>query len=213
MGFYRKSMKRNLISLFVMFLASITLSAQSGMTYSWEFVAGVGVGRGPQVSITPEFVAQYDLGGGFRIGAGAGTRFARPCLQYFTEFGSHRRSFCNELDIPVFMRLGYGKEKLYANMDVGYAICALTLYDWGWASDGWGEGRKEPSYDGFFIEPQVGWKVGRRSALALGLLLQQSAVSDYVKEHVDTPTISYGHKITALNVFTPAITLRYVVGF
>ena len=70
MGFYRKSMKKNLISLFVMFLASITLSAQSGMTYSWEFVAGVGVGRGPQVSITPEFVAQYDLGGGFRIGAG-----------------------------------------------------------------------------------------------------------------------------------------------
>ena len=174
MGFYRKSMKQNLISLFVMFLASITLSAQSGMTYSWEFVAGVGV-----------------------------TRFARPCLQYFTEFGSHHRSFCNELDIPVFMRLGYGKEKLYVNLDAGYAICALTLYDWGWAGDGWGEGRKEPSYDGFFIEPQVGWKVGRRSALALGLLLQQSAVSDYVKLHVDTPTISYGHKITALNVFTP----------
>ena len=113
----------------------------------------------------------------------------------------------------MFVRLGYGKEKLYAHLDAGYAICALTLYDWGWAGDGWVEGRKEPSYDGFFIEPQVGWKVGRRSALALGLLLQQSAVSDYVKLHVDTPTISYGHKITALNVFTPAITLRYVVGF
>ena len=205
-------MKKTVL-LLILGLASFSLSAQSRMSYSLEFVAGVGVGKGPQVSITPEFVAQYDLGGGFRIGAGAGTRFARPCLQYFTEFGSHRRSFCNELDIPVFMRLGYGKEKLYANMDVGYAICALTLYDWGWASDGWGEGRKEPSYNGFFVEPQVGWRVGRRSALALGLLLQQSAVSDYVKLHVDTPTISYGHKITALNVFTPAITLRYVVGF
>ena len=112
-------MKRNLISLFVMFLASITLSAQSGMTYSWEFVAGVGVGKGPQVSITPEFVAQYDLGGGFKIGAGVGTRFARPCLQYITQNGSSpRRTFCNELDIPVFLRLGYGKEKLYANLDV-----------------------------------------------------------------------------------------------
>ena len=202
-------MKKTIL-LLALGVASLSLSAQSGMTYSWEFVAGVGVGKGPQVSITPEFVAQYDFGGGFRIGAGAGTRFARPCLQYFTEFGSHSRSFCNELDIPVFLRLGYGKEKLYANMDAGYAICALSLYDWGWAG---GEGKKEPSYDGFFIEPQVGWKVGRRSALALGLLLQQSAVSDYVKEHVDTPTTSYGHKITALNVFTPAITLRYVVGF
>ena len=205
-------MKKTVL-LLILGLASFSLSAQSRMTYSWEFVAGVGVGKGPQVSITPEFVAQYDLGGGFRIGAGVGTRFARPCLQYITRNRSKSRDFCNELDIPVFMRLGYGKEKLYANMDVGYAICALTLYDWGWAGDGWVEGRKEPSYDGFFIEPQVGWKVGRRSALALGLLLQQSAVSDYVKLHVDTPTISYGHKITALNVFTPAITLRYVVGF
>ena len=88
MGFYRKSMKRNLITLLVMFLATITLSAQSGMTYSWEFVAGVGVGKGPQVSLTPEFIAQYDLGGGLRIGAGVGTRFARPCVQYITRKGS-----------------------------------------------------------------------------------------------------------------------------
>ena len=188
-------MKQNLISLFVMFLASITLSAQSGMTYSWEFVAGVGVGKGPQVSITPEFVAQYDFGGGFRIGAGAGTRFARPCLQYITRNGSKSRDFCNELDIPVFMRLGYGKEKLYANLDAGYAICALSFFDWGMASDGWGEGRKEPSYDGFFIEPQVGWKVGRRSALALGLLLQQSIVSNRVTTENGTmndPSYSIG---------------------
>ena len=176
MGFYRKSMKRNLISLFVMFLASITLSAQSGMTYSWEFVAGVGVGKGPQVSITPEFVAQYDLGGGFRIGAGVGTRFARPCLQYITRNGSKSRDFCNELDIPVFLRLGYGKEKLYANLDAGYAIGALALFDWGWIPGG----RTEPIYNGFFVEPQVGWRVGRRSALALGLLIQQSTVSNHV---------------------------------
>ena len=153
MGFYRKSMKRNLITLLVMFLATITLSAQSGMTYSWEFVAGVGVGKGPQVSLTPEFIAQYDLGGGLRIGAGVGTRFARPCVQYITRKGSKSRTFCNELDIPMFMRLGYGKEKLYANLDAGYALCALSFYGAGWD----GPGKKEPNYNGFFVEPQVGW--------------------------------------------------------
>ena len=208
-------MKKTIL-LLVLGVASLSLSAQSRMTYSWEFIAGVGVGKGPQVSLTPEFVAQYDLGGGFRIGAGVGTRFARPCLQYITRNGSKSRDFCNELDIPVFMRLGYGKEKLYANMDVGYAICALTLYDWGWAGDGWGEGRKEPSYDGFFIEPQVGWKVGRRSALALGLLFQQSTVSNRVTTENGTwgdPSYSIGTKVTTLNVFTPAVTIRYVVGF
>ena len=162
-------MKKTVLLLFLG-LASLSLSAQSRMTYSWEFVAGVGVGKGPQVSITPEFVAQYDLGGGFKIGAGVGTRFARPCLQYITQNGSSpRRTFCNELDIPVFMRLGYGKEKLYANLDAGYAIGALALFDWGWKPGG----RTEPIYNGFFVEPQVGWRVGRRSALALGLLRSQ----------------------------------------
>ena len=204
-------MKKTVL-LLVLGLASFSLSAQSGMAYSWEFVAGVGVGRGPQVSITPEFVAQYDLGGGFRIGAGAGTRFARPCLQYFTEFGSHRRSFCNELDIPVFMRLGYGKEKLYANLDAGYAIGALALFDWGWIPGG----RTEPIYNGFFVEPQVGWRVGRRSALALGLLIQQSTVSNHVTTEYGTkgdPSYSIGSKVTTLNVFSPAVTIRYVLGF
>ena len=205
-------MKKTVL-LLVLGLASFSLSAQSRMTYSWEFVAGVGVGKGPQVSITPEFVAQYDLGGGFKIGAGVGTRFARPCLQYITQNGSSpRRTFCNELDIPVFMRLGYGKEKLYANLDAGYAIGALALFDWGWKPGG----RTEPIYNGFFVEPQVGWRVGRRSALALGLLIQQSTVSNHVTTENGTwgdPSYSIREEVNTLNVFTPAVTIRYVVGF
>ena len=205
-------MKKTIL-LLVLGVASLSLSAQSRMTYSWEFVAGVGVGKGPQVSITPEFVAQYDLGGGFKIGAGVGTRFARPCLQYITQNGSSpRRTFCNELDIPVFMRLGYGKEKLYANLDAGYAIGALALFDWGWIPGG----RTEPIYNGFFVEPQVGWRVGRRSALALGLLIQQSTVSNHVTTENGTwgdPSYSIREEVNTLNVFTPAVTLRYVLGF
>ena len=205
-------MKKTIL-LLVLGVASLSLSAQSRMTYSWEFVAGVGVGKGPQVSITPEFVAQYDLGGGFRIGAGVGTRFARPCLQYITQNGSSpRRTFCNELDIPVFLRLGYGKEKLYANLDAGYAIGALALFDWGWKPGG----RTEPIYNGFFVEPQVGWRVGRRSALALGLLIQQSTVSNHVTTENGTwgdPSYSIREEVNTLNVFTPAVTIRYVVGF
>ena len=204
-------MKKTIL-LLVLGVASLSLSAQSRMTYSWEFVAGVGVGRGPQVSLTPEFVAQYDFGGGFRIGAGVGTRFARPCVQYITRKGSKSRTFCNELDIPMFMRLGYGKEKLYANLDAGYALCALSFFGPGWA----GEWKKEPNYNGFFVEPQVGWKVGRRSALALGLLFQQSTVSNHVTTENGTwgdPSYSIGEKVTTLNVFTPAVTIRYVVGF
>ena len=204
-------MKKTIL-LLVLGVASLSLSAQSRMTYSWEFVAGVGVGKGPQVFLTPEFVAQYDFGGGFRIGAGAGTRFARPCLQYITRNGSHSRSFCNELDIPVFMRLGYGKEKLYANLDAGYAICALSFFGASWS----GEGKKDASYSGLFIEPQVGWRVGRRSALALGLLLQKSIVSNHVTTvngTINDPSYSIKEEVKRQDIFTPAVTLRYVVGF
>ena len=205
-------MKKTIL-LLVLGVASLSLSAQSRMTYSWEFVAGVGVGKGPQFSFTPEFIAQYDLGSGLRIGAGVGTRFARPCLQYITKNGSSpRRTFCNELDIPVFLRLGYGKEKLYANLDAGYAIGALALFDWGWKPGG----RTEPIYNGFFVEPQVGWRVGRRSALALGLLIQQSTVSNHVTTENGTwgdPSYSIREEVNTLNVFTPAVTIRYVVGF
>ena len=112
----------------------------------------------------------------------------------------------------MFMRLGYGKEKLYANLDAGYALCALSFYGAGWD----GPGKKEPNYNGFFVEPQVGWKVGRRSALALGLLFQQSTVSNHVTTENGTwgdPSYSIREEVNTLNVFTPAVTLRYVLGF
>jgi hypothetical protein len=206
-------MKKTVL-LLVLGLASFSLSAQSHMTYSWEFIAGVGVGKGPQALFTPEFVAQYDLGCGFRIGAGAGTRFGRPCLQYITKNGAKSRSFTNELDIPVFMRLGYGKEKLYVQVDAGYAIGILGFP--GVNYDGPGLYSKDFPYNGLFVEPQIGWKVGRRSALALGLLFQQSTVSNHVTTENGTwgdPSYSIREEVNTLNVFTPAVTIRYVVGF
>jgi hypothetical protein len=206
-------MKKTVL-LLILGLASFSLSAQSRMTYSWEFIAGVGVGKGPQALFTPEFVAQYDLGCGFRIGAGAGTRFGRPCLQYITKNGAKSRSFTNELDIPVFMRLGYGKEKLYVQVDAGYAIGILGFP--GVNYDGPGLYSKDFPYNGLFVEPQIGWKVGRRSALALGLLFQQSTVSNHVTTETGTmndPSYSIKTKVNTLNIFTPAVTLRYVLGF
>lgn len=201
------------ILLLVLSLASLSLSAQGRMSYSWEFVAGVGVGKGPQLFFTPEFVAQYVFEGGFKIGAGAGTRFARPCLQYIIKNGAHSRTFCDELDIPVFMRLGYGKEQFYAILDAGYAIGALAIY----GLDSAPGGMKEPNYHGLFAEPQVGWKIGGRSALALGLLFQQSTISNHIitvsGTTIGDPSYSFRDEVSTLNVFTPAITLRYVLGF
>jgi len=206
-----RPMKKTLL-LLVLGLTSLSLSAQSHLSYSVEFVSGVGVGKGPQAIFTPEFVAQYDFGGGFRMGAGAGARFARPCVQYITRNGAHRRTFCEELDIPVFLRLGYEKEKLYADLDAGYAIGALSFFGSNW--DGGGE--KEPCYNGLFVEPQVGWRIGGRSAFALGLLLQHSTVSNHITTEngtLDDTSYSIESNVATLNIFTPAITFRYALSF
>ena len=205
-------MKKTIL-LLVLGLAFISLSAQNRMSYTWEFVAGIGIGKGPQFIFTPEFVAQYVSEGGFRIGAGAGTRFARPCYQYTTKNGSHRPQFCNELEIPMFLRLGYGKEKLYANLDAGYAVSVLSFVGPGT----YGEAKKEPNYKGLFFEPQFGWRVGERSALALGLLWQHSTLSNHVQVENgswnDPSSYSISDDVTALSIFTPAVTIRYVLGF
>ena len=198
-------MKKTIL-LFVTFLATITVSAQSRMSYSLEFVTGVGVGKGPLVSFTPEFVAQYNMGG-FILGAGAGVRYARPCLVYISDKG---RRFHNEIDIPVFLRLGFGKANFFANVDAGYAIGVI-----GDPGPEYVPGaKKDFPYDGLFFEPHIGLKVGRHGALALGLLLQQSTINIHEIKGI---TID-GENMDALyssmsNAFTPAITLRYVLGF
>ena len=203
---------KKIIVLLILFLTTLSLHAQNRFSYSVEVSAGVGVGRGPQATVTPQFVANYDIGSSFKLGAGVGLRFASPCLQYITKNGTHEQTFCDEFDIPVFLRLGYGKEKCYANVDAGYAICVLSFYRSGWVPGG----KKEPCYSGFFVEPHIGIKMGNHSALALGVLLQQSVVSNHVNTVTGTmgdPSYSESGTITNQNLMTPAITLRYAFFF
>ena len=199
---------KKIVSILVLSLISFALLAQNRFSYSVEVAAGAGIGKGPLFTITPEFVAQYDLGRGFIFGAGAGMRISKPCLQYITNNGNKSRSFCNEQDVPLFLRFGYGKEKLFAHLDAGYSIGVLSYYSANWIPGG----KKKPCYNGFFVEPQLGWRIGRRSALSLGLLLQQSAIVNRVTTDSgtpDTPSYSTRTDVQGQNVFTPAITLRY----
>ena len=199
-------MKKLLLVAFIC-LASLSLRAQSPFTFSLEASAGVGVWKGPLFTVNPTFVAQYNLFDNLRIGAGAGIRFAMPCLQYITDNGVFReRSFVREWDLPVFLRLGYGKNKLFANLDAGYAFAILSYYGGDWIPGG----KKDPSYNGFFFGPQIGYSFSQRHALALGVLLQQSVVDDYGKFSGGEGESYYvGSNVTRQKIFTPAITLRY----
>lgn len=203
---------KKIFGLFILCLATFSLQAQNRFSYSAEVAAGVGVGRGPLVTVAPQFVAQYEPGGGFKLGAGAGIRLALPCLQYITRDGTHERTFCDEIDIPLFLRFGYGKDLFFAHVDAGYAISILSIYGIHWRPGG----KKEPCYNGFFIEPHIGLRLGRHSALALGVLWQQSTVSNHVNVVNGTmgdPSYSISETVTTQKLLTPAITLRYAFLF
>ena len=203
---------KKLFCFIIIGLVAFSAQAQERLFYSVEVAAGAGIGRGPQVEVSPQFVAQYGLTEGFNLGVGAGIRYARPCFQYITKNGGTReRSFCNEFDIPVFLRLGYGKEMFFANVDAGYAIDLEAYYDSDWIPGG----ETDACYNGFFVEPHIGMKLGQHSAVSLGVLLQQSVVSNHTYTESGTmgPSLSITEKVTKQNRLTPAFTLRYAFRF
>ncbi len=192
---------KKILCLLSLCLLSLTAHAQERFSYTAEVVAGVGISRGPIAFVTPQFVARYDLGNGFRVGAGAGARVGLPCEQYITTNGTFdRRSFCGELDIPVFLRLDYCMERLYAGIDAGYAIGVFSIFG----------APKEPCYSGFFVEPHIGLRLGKTRGLAFGVIMQQSIV--YNSVHTNTSESS-AQTVTRQELLTPAITLRYISRF
>ena len=183
----------------------LSLEAQNRFSYSLEAVAGVGLDHGPLVSFTPEFVAQFDLGSGFLVGAGAGVRLAAPCLRYIYENGLlSERKYVREWDAPLFLRLGYrGKDRLFAAFDAGYAVGLYTKY-------------KDPDrpqtvnhiYDGFFLEPQMGWRFTPKSGVSLGFLFQRG-YSEVRYMRLNEIGLSSDVLTVGNHRWISAITLRY----
>ena len=201
-----KLLMKKLFCLLLVCLTTLSVQAQSRYSSSVEIVTGVGVVWGPLATLTSQYVAQFDLGNGFMAGAGAGTRFSLPCSQHITSNGNSRRNFCLEADVPVFLRFGYGIGRFFANADAGNAIGLLSIYGAGRTRNG----NVVHCYDGLFFEPQIGWKLGRKGALSLGVLLQRSTVM----EHIETRTAdAIYEEVHQRNLFTPAINLRYCIHF
>ncbi|MBO5634193.1 MAG: hypothetical protein J5907_02085 [Bacteroidales bacterium] len=194
-------MKKLLI--LILCLAGVSAWAQGEYISSLEIVGGAGFGKGPKVVITPQYVGQYDFGG-FRIGAGVGVRYAQPCYEDVTKNGSQNYEYCGTICIPVFVRLGFDGGKVYANLDAGYSKGIISRK----GSEFMGDGGS--CYSGVFVDPHVGMRIGGRSAIALGVLLQQGTIGTRVQ--TDTGE-SHKTQFSSKKEFTPAINLRYAFSF
>ena len=201
-------MMKKILCLFVLSLAAVSMMAQSRFSSVFEISAGTGLARGPLVVLTPQYVAQYNLTGGLYLGAGAGLRIAAPCRRYTIKNGEYDgSSYIEELDIPLFLRVGYKDSKLFASIDAGYAVGAFAFYLG--AVPG---GLMDPGYGGLFFDPHIGIVLGQKRVLSLGMLWQKSRVQDsIITESPDHSSVS--QTVTTRNIFTSAITLRYGVFF
>ena len=197
---------KKIACLLLLCLVFLPMRAQDRFSFSVEVQAGGGFGNGPRFVASPQFAAQYELGNGFKVGAGAGIRYAIPCCNLSNRNGAESRDYCHELEIPVFLRASYGNgslHSLFARLDAGYSIGVFMMVE-GFMTF------REHVYNGFFLEPQVGWITGEHSAFTLGVLLQQSKFRENVTTRTgDTISVTSNPK----KVLTPALTLGYCFTF
>lgn len=213
-------MKKGLLLLAIILAVPTLASAQDRLTISAEVSTGVGivdtdfktgigvVDREAIISLTPKFVAQYNIDSHWRVGGGLGIRLSSSYkLKDFPRRNEH-----NELDIPLFLRVGYNLDRLYASIDAGYTLGLVARYGFGLDPGGW----DDCDYDGLFVEPQIGWRIDSRNSVALSLLLQQSTIQKRTTTENGTmgsPDYSITFKSEQVTTLVPTVSLYYAYNF
>ena len=213
-------MKKGLLLLAIILALPTLASAQDRLTISAEVSTGVGivdtdfktgigvVDREAIISLTPKFVAQYNIDSHWRVGGGLGIRLSSSYkLKDFPRRNEH-----NELDIPLFLRVGYNLDRLYASIDAGYTLGLVARHGFGLDQGGW----DDCDYDGLFVEPQIGWRIDSRNSVALSLLLQQSTIQKRTTTENGTmgsPGYSITFKSEQVTTLVPTVSLHYAYNF
>ena len=213
-------MKKILLLLAIILALPTWASAQDRFTISAEVSTGVGivdtdfktgigvVDRDAIISLTPEFVVQYNIDSHWRVGAGLGLRIASS----YKLKGFPRKNEHNELDIPLFLRVGYNLDRLYASIDAGYTFGLVARYGFGFVPGG----LDDCDYDGLFVEPQIGWRIDAHNSVAVGLMLQQSTIQKRTTTENGTmgsPDYSVTFKSEQVTTLVPGVSLRYAYNF
>ena len=184
-------------------LLAVSAQAQKRWDLSLEQEVGVGVGYGPKVVATTEFVAACRLGSMFSIGPGVGFRVNVPLTTYKIQNGVPSKQYLTTLGIPLFVRLGLQGRIWYVRADAGYTLDLVGI-----SNDK--DVIVAPHLDGFFLEPHAGVFLGKHSTIGLGVQLQDATVTKMEITRQGDLLIGSSQSNKKL---VPAITLRYAFRF
>ena len=122
---------------------------------------------------------------------------------------SVERESQKEIDVPVYLRLNYGLDRLYFNCDLGYSF-GFEAY--GTTPAPGASYEPKCHYSGFFVEPQAGYRLSDKFSLALGLRMHQTDCGDSVY-YYETGSDMVIVDNSPHNKLIPAITLRLAKHF
>ena len=206
-------MKEFLTGFILLFVLSVNAFSQEKPT-KWAYWAeqslGVGFGIGPNPAAYggSTFTAVYKIGELLSVGAGAGIRASFPTysLSHINAGVPVRDTFIFELDFPVYVRAGLVGRKAFFFLDAGYTLGALGLT----LPPAAPVGLVKTCNNGFFFDPQIGYKLGKHSAISLGVLIQNTGYR--LREKVREED-SFSEVVKTATAWTTAINIRYAYVF
>ena len=205
---------KKFIIIIALCLLAVNMSAGGNGSHSLEGAAVVGFKFGPVWAGEITFNKFFPLNGSFNLGFGAGVRFGKTLSSVSTKMvdnvkTSVERESQKEIDVPVYLRLNYGLDKLYFNCDLGYSF-GFEAY--GPTPAPGASYEPKPHYSGFFVEPKAGYRLSDKFSLALGLRLHQTDCGDSVY-YYETGSDMVIVDNSPHNKLIPAITLRLAKHF
>ena len=205
---------KKLIAILLLSLSMAGLYAQNAHNVSMEITGCAGFKFGPVWAGEYTINKLYPLYDNFKLGFGGGLRVGKTMDVVRTKLRDNvetsvERELQMEVDIPVYLRLNYDLDELYFNCDIGYSL-GIMAHKSDSAPDG--TYNPDPHYDGFFVEPQVGYRFSDKLSLALGLRLHQTDCGDSVDYYETGSDVVFVNN-SPHNKLIPVLTLRLAKHF
>ena len=201
--------KRFCLTLAAMFLGV----AAAAQPFELGVSTGTSVNGSSQVDTSIDISYIFTIMPDLELGLGTGMRYARPLYDKKTtriitnkdgttaDNTNVDKMFLNEITIPMFVRIRYSAtHNLFLQADAGHRFRLFSIIDYFPVPE---------SVTGWFIDPQIGYRLSPKRAISLGLQLQGGKHHEihHTIDRTDGVRISSHSKLN--NTVRPIAFIRY----
>lgn len=201
--------KRFCLTLAAMFLGV----AAAAQPFELGVSTGTSVNGSSQVDTSIDISYIFTIMPDLELGLGTGMRYARPLYNKTTtriitnkdgttaDNTNVDKMFLNEITIPMFVRIRYSAtHNLFLQADAGHRFRLFSIIDYFPVPE---------SVTGWFIDPQIGYRLSPKRAISLGLQLQGGKHHEihHTIDRTDGVRISSHSKLN--NTVRPIAFIRY----